>query len=150
MPWDYQATNMMILGPEPTLNNLGLIDIQDARVAPIAQDLAILLRDIRRTQNDALEAEIIGYVATQLAIPLSTLQNAVEICNFQHAVRIIGGLARSALRDGKWGGAERFMARTWETLKQSKHPALIPLQNIVLPLEAPMLATLHRRNVKAA
>lgn len=145
MPWDYQATNMMILGTEPKLSNLGLIDIQDARVAPIAQDLAILLRDIRRTQDNALERTILAHTATQLNIPLANLHAAVEICNFQHGVRILGGLARSALHDDKWGGAQRFMARTWETLKQSNHPALKPLQDIILPLEAPMLAALHTR-----
>lgn len=150
MPWDYQATNMMILGTKPKLANLGLIDIQDARIAPITQDLAILLRDIRRTQDDTLEHAILSYTANKLNIPLPHLQAAVEICNFQHGVRILGGLARSALRDGKWGGAERFMARTWETLKQSKHPALKPLQDIILPLEAPMLAALPTHKAHAA
>lgn len=146
MPWDYQATNMMILGDEPAVANMGLIDIQDARVAPIGQDLAILLRDIRRGQNDGLEQRMLDRAATTLKIDRAALQEAVEVANLQHCVRIIGGLARSAMRDGKWGGAERFMARTWEVARQSYHfPALREIVDFLKPLEEAGLNMLEAR-----
>ncbi len=137
MPWDYQATNMMIVGDEPILANMGLIDIQDARVAPIAQDLAILLRDIRRQQDDDLENHILTRAATALQLDMTHLRHALDICNLHHCVRIIGGLARSGLRDDKWGGAERFMARTWDVANQSyANPALTAIVTYLKPLEA--------------
>lgn len=146
MPWDYQATNMMILGDEPCVGNIGLIDIQDARVAPVSQDLAILLRDIRRGQDDKLEAHILERVATALKIDAATLREAVDVANIQHCVRIIGGLARSAMRDGKWGGTERFLARTWEVAKQSYAcPAVADVVAFIMPLEAPGLDKLKRK-----
>lgn len=146
MPWDYQATNMMILGDEPKVENMGLIDIQDARIAPISQDLAILLRDIRRGQNDGLEQRMLDRAATTLNIDRAALQEAVEVANLQHCVRIVGGLARSAMRDGKWGGAERFMARTWEVARQSYScPALRELVTFLKPLEEAGLTMLKAR-----
>lgn len=150
LPWDYQATNMMILGEEPCLANFGLIDIQDARVAPICQDLAILLRDIRRGQNDALEAAMLERAAATLQLNPAHLREAVDIANFQHCVRIIGGLARSALRDGNWKGAVAFMARTWEVMHQSYGcPALAPLVELIAPLEVPMMDAVTQRGLKA-
>jgi tRNA threonylcarbamoyl adenosine modification protein YjeE len=146
MPWDYQATNMMILGDEPKVANMGLIDIQDARVAPICQDLAILLRDIRRGRDDGLEQRMLDRAAATLKIDRATLQEAVEVANIQHCVRIVGGLARSALRDGKWGGADRFMARTWEVARQSYAcPLLKELVAFLQPLEEAGLKMLETR-----
>ena len=55
LPWDYQATNMICCGDEPRVENMGLIDLQDAKVEPITHDMALLLRDIRRGQDDKLE-----------------------------------------------------------------------------------------------
>lgn len=150
LPWDYQATNMMILGEDPCLANFGLIDIQDARVAPVCQDLAILLRDIRRGRNDALEDAMLARAAATLNIPRAQLDEAVDIANFQHCVRIVGGLARSALRDGNWKGAVNFMARTWEVMHQSYAcPALQPLVELIAPLEVPMLDAVAQRGLKA-
>lgn len=145
LPWDYQATNMMILGDEPRLENMGLIDFQDARTAPVAQDLAILLRDIRRGQDDALEAAMLDHASQRLGYDRKALQTAVEIANLHHCVRIIGGLARSCLRDGKTAGAQRFMARTWEVARQSYGcPELRDIIDFIKDHEAPGLAALDR------
>jgi aminoglycoside/choline kinase family phosphotransferase len=120
MMWDFQSTNIMILGSEPKAENIGLVDIQDARTAPVAQDLAILLRDIRRVPDAKLEREIVAYAAKQLKLKAEDMQLWLDITGLHHACRIIGGLARSILRDNKPEGAKRFLARTWETANQSK------------------------------
>ncbi len=145
LPWDYQATNLMILDAQPDLDAMGLIDFQDARTAPVAQDLAILLRDIRRDRDDALETAMLDHAARRLGYDRATLQTAVEIANLHHCVRIIGGLARSCLRDGKTAGAERFLARTWDVARQSYAcPELKAIVDFIQPYEAPGMAALAR------
>lgn len=138
MPWDYQATNMMVLGDEPVLENFGLIDIQDARVAPVVQDMAILLRDIRRDRDDALEDAVVAHVAARLNVDVLALQNGLDIANLHHCSRIFGGLARLAVRDGRVDAAQRYMARLWDVAKQSfGNPLLADLVAFMAPWEAP-------------
>lgn len=151
MMFDYQATNMMILGHEPKLENFGLIDIQDSRVAPVAQDMAILLRDIRRAPDDQLEHDIVAYVADRLDIDRAQLQEGVDIANLHHCSRILGGLTRLALRDFRVAGAVRFMPLTWQMAHKSYHsPALKALVDFMRPWEQPGLEALARLNEQAA
>ena len=119
MPWDYQATNMMLLGDAPVPGNFGLIDIQDAKHTPIATDMAILLRDIRRAPDDALEAAMVAHAAAKLGLSDARLKDALDIASLHHCSRILGGLARIYVRDGKVAGPQRFIPRTWEVARQS-------------------------------
>ncbi|MCP5405149.1 MAG: tRNA (adenosine(37)-N6)-threonylcarbamoyltransferase complex ATPase subunit type 1 TsaE [Pseudomonadaceae bacterium] len=136
MMFDYQATNMLLLGDEPKLENFGLIDIQDARVAPLVQDMAILLRDIRRPDNDALEAEIVTYVAERLELDRSQLQLGLEVANLHHCSRILGGLSRLAMRDGRTAGAAKFIPITWHMAHKSYGcPELKALVDFMAPWE---------------
>ncbi|PZP40459.1 MAG: tRNA (adenosine(37)-N6)-threonylcarbamoyltransferase complex ATPase subunit type 1 TsaE [Pseudomonas fluorescens] len=145
MPWDYQATNMMLLGDTPTLENFGLIDIQDAKHTPIATDMAILLRDIRRAQDDGLEHAMVSYAVTQLGIREEHLRDALDIASLHHCSRILGGLARIYVRDGKVAGPRRFIPRTWEVAKQSySNPKLAKLVDFMQRWEQPGLEKLAR------
>ena len=145
MPWDYQATNMMLLGDEPKLANFGLIDIQDAKHTPIATDMAILLRDIRRPPNDFLEEEMIEHAARKLGIDESRLKDALDIASLHHCSRILGGLARIYVRDGKIAGPKKFIWRTWEVARQSYgNPKLKKIVDFMQPWEAAGLVRLER------
>jgi aminoglycoside/choline kinase family phosphotransferase len=144
--WDYQSTNIMILGDEPCVENIGLVDIQDARTAPVVQDLAILLRDIRRVPDEKLEREMVAYAAKQLKVKPADVQLWLDIAGLQHGCRIIGGLARSILRDNKPEGARRFMARTWETTRQSYGcKAVQDVARFIDKLQKPGLAAVDKK-----
>ena len=140
MPWDYQATNMMLLGDEASLQNFGLIDIQDAKHTPIATDMAILLRDIRRAPDDALEAAMITHAAAKLGMDAERLKEALDIASLHHCSRILGGLARIYVRDGKKAGPQRFMLRTWDVARQSYgNPLLAKVVEFMREWEEPGL-----------
>jgi tRNA threonylcarbamoyl adenosine modification protein YjeE len=143
MMWDCQSPNLMILGDEPKLENLGWIDIQDARVAPVAQDLALLLRNIRSPQDDAREAVILDRIADRLALDRAELQTCVDICSLHHSCRILGGLARLYVRDGKPGPAQAYMDRTWMVARQSfACPELAGIVEMMKHTEVPGLVRL--------
>lgn len=145
MMWDCQTPNLMVLGEEPKLENLGWIDIQDARVASVAQDLALLLRNIRSVQDDVREAEVLAYVAGKLNVNLTALTHAVDICSLHHSCRILGGLVRLHVRDGRSAPAASYLARTWEVARQSaSSPALAAIWAFMEPWEVPGLTRLWK------
>lgn len=151
MMWDCHCSNLMVIGDTPALENVAWIDIQDARVAPVAQDLALLLRDIRTGQNDALEAEILDYVAGKLGCSRTELQTAVEICSLHHCCRVLGGLTRMHVRDGRSGPASTYMMRTWDVARQSfACPEVAAIAEMMQPFEAPGLARLWKETAGSA
>lgn len=151
MMWDCQSPNLMILGDEPKLDNIGWIDIQDARVAPVCQDLGHLLRNIRSPQNDDREAFVLDHVADQLKLDRAELQTCIDICSLHNACRIIGGLTRIYVRDGKYEGPVKYLERTWETARQSyANPALREIVDFMQDFEAPGLARLWKETAGKA
>ncbi len=118
MQWDCQAPNSMMLGAEPTLANYALIDIQDARIAPVAQDVGLLVRNIRTMRYDADEEAVIRVLVKDLGLDEPTLRRAIAVGAWHHMVRILGGLTRLAVRDGRPGPAQAYLRRTWQVAEQ--------------------------------
>lgn len=151
MMWDCQSPNLMILGDEPMLENLGWIDIQDARVGPVVQDLALLLRNIRSPRDDGREKEILDYVAMQLSVDRRALQTALEIGSLHHSCRILGGLVRLHVRDGRSAPAMAYMARLWDVARQSfACPDLRAIVDFMKPWEEPGMARLQEETAGQA
>lgn len=145
MMWDCQSPNLMILGNEPKLANLGWIDIQDARVAPVCQDLALLLRNIRTAQKDGREKEVLDYIAPKLGVDRQELLACMDICSLHHSCRIIGGLTRLHVRDGRSAPAKAYMHRVWEVARQSyDNPDLHEIVGCMKDWEAPGMARLWK------
>ncbi len=150
MMWDCQSPNLMMTGPAPTLHNLALIDHQDARIASVAQDAALLLRNIRTPRDDMREAAVLDALAHGLAVDRAALQQAVEVAGLHHACRILGGLVRLHVRDGRSAPAQAYLARTWDVARQSfANPALRDIVAILETLEAPSLARLTKDTAHA-
>ncbi|MCA3243697.1 MAG: tRNA (adenosine(37)-N6)-threonylcarbamoyltransferase complex ATPase subunit type 1 TsaE [Alphaproteobacteria bacterium] len=147
MQWDCQSPNSMILGSDPTLANYALIDIQDARVAPVAQDVGLLVRNIRTARYDADEEAVIALLVEALRLDEPTLRRAVAVGAWHHMVRILGGLTRLAVRDGRPGPAQAYLRRTWEVAEQCAHDPyareiLGPAWAFMAPYKEPGLAKL--------
>lgn len=143
MMWDCQSPNLMLLGEEPKLDNIGWIDIQDARVGPVAQDAALLLRNIRSPQDDAREAAVLDKLAVDLKIERAELQTCVEIASLHHSCRILGGLVRLHVRDGRSEPAKAYLSRTWDVARQSYAcPEVAEIVAMMQDLEAPGLTRL--------
>lgn len=150
MMWDCQATNMMLLADEPRLENFGLIDIQDARVAPAVQDMAILLRDDRRGQDDALENAMLAYAAQQFGVPQATLQLGLNVASLHHCCRILGGVSRLIVRDGRTR-MSAAVRRRWSIAHQSfACPELAELVAFMQPWEEAGISRADELAAKAA
>lgn len=130
---DYHADNLMLLG-RPGLQQLGLLDFQDALAGHPAYDLASLLQDIRRIVSPELEAAMIArYIAAREAqgfgLDEPAFRTAYAILAAQRNIKILGVFTRLYVRDGK-AAYPRFHPRLWELVTANlAHPALAPVRS---------------------
>lgn len=127
---DYHAENLIWRAGETGLARIGLLDFQDAFIAPLGYDLASLLRDVRRDVPDDLCAAMTArFAAATGAGPGFAAQLAC--LGAQRNLRILGVFARLARQAGK----TRYIAmipRVWDQLqKDLAHPALADLRAVV-------------------
>jgi hypothetical protein len=131
---DYHSPNLMWLPERQGLNQVGVLDFQDALLGPAAYDLVSLLQDARLDVPEALEArQFARYCAARSASDrqFSSDQFGVLYATLgaQRNSKILGIFARLAKRDGKRGYLTHIprVARYLE--RNLAHPALAPLRN---------------------
>ena len=129
---DFHAGNLMWLPDRGGVRRVGLLDFQDARIAPFAYDLVSLLQDARRALRPGLaEAMVARYLRGASARDAAAFRAAYAILGAQRSFRIAGVFARLARRDGK----RRYLAhlpRVWDNLEMNlAHPALAPVRSWV-------------------
>ncbi|SFR53719.1 hypothetical protein SAMN04488005_2690 [Yoonia tamlensis] len=127
---DFHAENLIWRADQQGLDRVGLLDYQDAFVAPRGYDLASLLRDVRRDIDPALAQEITAYfIAKTRAGPDFVAQLAC--LGAQRNLRILGVFARLS----KVMQKKRYIdliPRVWAHLMADlRHPALARLQQAV-------------------
>jgi N-acetylmuramate 1-kinase len=127
---DFHAENLIWRPDQTGLDRIGLLDFQDAFVAPLGYDLASLLRDARRhVPHDICTAMIARFSAATDARPDFDAQLAC--LGAQRNLRILGVFARLAMISGK----TRYLAmlpRVWDHLQTDlRHPALASLRQAV-------------------
>ena len=130
--WDYHAANLMVLEKEPgdSIDCLGVIDFQDARVGPVSYDLSMLLQDVRFAIPDDLEQHLIQRFVDGLGglVTMEKFMESYELVNLQRTMKIIGGFTRVAKRDGK-DSYLKFMPRCWEIVDRAiQNPATTEVQ----------------------
>ena len=129
---DFHAENLIWRPAQTGTDRIGLLDYQDAFVAPTGYDLVSLLRDVRRNVDPTLAAAMkthfnkaTGAVKTDAAFACLAVQRNL---------RILGVFARLAIRDGK----TRYMSmipHIWNMLTEDlSHPALTRLQTCVFDI----------------
>ncbi|EAR53021.1 hypothetical protein OG2516_11176 [Oceanicola granulosus HTCC2516] len=130
---DFHAENLVWRPERDGTDRVGLLDFQDAFLAPPAYDLASLLDDARRDIAEATReaatrrfAELTGTAHAELTAELATL-------SVQRNLRILGIFARLIARDGKDRYAA-FVPRVEARLAaRLVHPALADLRRLVGP-----------------
>lgn len=131
---DFHAENLMWRPERQGLDRVGLIDFQDAVMAPAVYDLVSLLRDARRDVPQALYDMMLARFAQATGADISATQAACAVVAVQRNLRILGVFARLAQRDGKARYLD-FMPRVQRMLRADlAHPALGDLARVALPL----------------
>jgi tRNA threonylcarbamoyl adenosine modification protein YjeE len=130
---DYHSPNLMWLPERAQLQQVGILDFQDALLGPAAYDLVSLLQDARLDVPEALEArQLARYCAARSASDpdFSSDQFGVLYATLgaQRNSKILGIFARLAKRDGKRGYLAHIprVARYLE--RNLAHPALASLR----------------------
>ena len=133
---DYHAENLIWRADRDGLDRIGLLDFQDAFVAPRGYDLASLLRDIRRTVSPAQIDRQTRRFAAATGMDHDALAAQLATLGAQRNLRILGVFARLAQR-GKPRYATMLPA-VWDALMLDlSHPALEDLRRTVLSLLPP-------------
>jgi aminoglycoside/choline kinase family phosphotransferase len=132
---DYHADNLMWLPPrigardDPHgIRRVGLLDFQDALLAPLPYDIVSLLEDARRDVPPALaEAMVERYLAARPGLERDAFLASYAVMGAQRNVRILGVFARLSKRDGKHRYLD-YLPRLWRLVERDlAHPALRPV-----------------------
>jgi hypothetical protein len=126
---DFFPENLMWLPAREGVRRCGLLDFQDARLAPVTYDLVSLLEDARRDVPAAVrEAMAEHYLAAFPALDRRAFLAASAVMAAQRHARVIGVFARLWKRDGKLHYVAHI-PRVWRLLEQAlTHPDLAPLK----------------------
>lgn len=98
---DYHAENLIWRPDQAGLDRLGILDFQDAFLAPRDYDLASLLRDARRDVSASTAKAMIAQFAGHTDRSPKRVERNVAALSLQRNLRILGIFARLIRRDGK-------------------------------------------------
>lgn len=126
--FDFHVDNLLVLKSRSGIEACGLLDFQDAVLAPVTFDLVSLLEDVRRNVPwDLMTQMIERYLSANPKIDRIDFMSAYAIIGAQRNTRIAGTFARLLKRDAKpW--YQRFMPRVWELIAHDiKPPIMAPV-----------------------
>ncbi len=134
---DYHAENLIWRPDKDGTNKIGLLDFQDAFVAPRGYDLVSLIRDVRRVVAHDIETRMIARFAAGVGVDPNTLQAGLACLGAQRNLRILGVFARLARRDGKHRYIQ-MIPHLWDMIsKDLTHPELRDLKAVVAAILPP-------------
>lgn len=137
---DFHAENLVWRPEREGTDRIGLLDFQDALLAPPEYDLASLLRDARRDTDEGLRAAMTRRFAELTGRDEARVAAAAAVLGLQRNLRIMGIFARLARERGK-AGYLALLPRVWGHVEGDlAHPALRPLGGLVRALVPPPAA----------
>ena len=127
--FDFHVDNLMLLPGRSGIAACGLLDFQDAVIAPRPFDLVSLLQDVRRDVPSSLVAAMRDrYLQAFPQLDKTAFDTAYAVIGAQRNTRILGTFTRLLLRDGK-ANYLGFQPRTWKHVESDlAHPALTPVR----------------------
>lgn len=137
---DFHAENLIWRPDQSGRARVGLLDFQDAFIAPSGYDLASLLRDARRDIDPRFAKEMIEYFLTKTKRDDGFLVQ-LACLGIQRNLRILGVFGRLATEMQKKKYID-LIPRVWGNLQQDLgHPALAKLRNAVNEILPPPSAS---------
>jgi len=128
---DFHAENLVWRPEREGTDRMGLLDFQDALLAPPEYDLASLLRDARRDTDEELRAAMIRRFADLTGREEARVSAATATLALQRNLRILGIFARLARERGKPGYLALLPRVRAHVEGDLAHPALLPLAPLV-------------------
>ena len=98
---DYHVDNLILLKNRKGINQVGVIDFQDALIGSNAYDLVSLLEDVRRPIKTTLKEKLIEEYIDLTGYDLRRLLQEMRYFSIQRNLKIIGIFSRLKYRDGK-------------------------------------------------
>jgi aminoglycoside/choline kinase family phosphotransferase len=126
---DFHSPNLIWLEQRTGIAKVGIIDFQDAVLAPAAYDLASLLQDARIDVPEPLEIALLAHYikarrTSDDSFDAAGFAELYAILSAQRNTKLLGIFARLNRRDGK-PQYLRHLPRIWRYLDRSlAHPAL--------------------------
>lgn len=141
---DFHAENLMWRPENSSTNRIGILDFQDAFIAPAGYDLASLIRDVRRDVSPAIAENMIQYYIEMTDSNTQETRAALACLGAQRNLRILGVFARLARQKGKLHYID-MLPQVWKNLMiDLAHPSLEKLRLAVIDtLPAPNSVTLN-------
>lgn len=134
---DFHAENLIWRPGRAGLDKVGILDFQDAFIAPAAYDLVSLLRDARRDVGASTEQQVLDAFAAGTGMDRSTLDQEVTILSVQRNLRIIGIFHRLIFQESKPRYMD-FIPRVVSHIRRDlDHPALHKLRGLIDDLIPP-------------
>lgn len=130
---DFHSPNLLWLERREGIQQIGLLDFQDALIGPAAYDVASLAMDARCTVSGETEVRLlsqyaIGRLRADPSFDHAQFAAHYMIMGAQRATKILGIFARLDRRDGK-PQYLRHMPRVWTYLMHAlEHPSLAAIK----------------------
>ncbi|WP_071673796.1 aminoglycoside phosphotransferase family protein [Nioella nitratireducens] len=131
---DVHSENLIWLPDRAGLARVGLLDFQDAVMAPPGYDLVSYIHDARRDVPDDIATRATDRYATALALNPESFSVHCALLSLQRNLRILGVFRRLARERGK-PGYLTFLPRVFAHVDRAlAHPALAELDRAMRPL----------------
>ena len=99
---DFHSPNLLWLPDRPGVAQVGVIDYQDAMIAPAAYDVVSLAQDARVSVPREVQARLVArYLRARPEVDPDTFMTAYHVLGAQRATRVLGVFRRLADRDHK-------------------------------------------------
>ncbi len=131
---DFHAENLIWLPKRTGLRRVGLLDFQDAVMAPPGYDLISFTHDARRGVAPDLIASMTARYATGLNLNRQAFSTECALLIFQRNLRILGVFRRLA-REREKPGYLAHLPRVYGHVAEAiRHPDLTELRTAMTPL----------------
>lgn len=134
---DFHAENLIWRPAKSGTDRVGVLDFQDAVLAPLGYDLVSMLRDARIDVRDETTRHATHSFCRHLDLDSGAFAAQFATLSVQRNLRILGVFARLIKASGKQK-YRKFMPRVWAHMQSDlSHPALAELQRFVQDVLAP-------------
>jgi aminoglycoside/choline kinase family phosphotransferase len=125
---DFHIDNLMVIADRAGVRRCGLLDFQDASLAPATYDFVSLIEDARRDIVPELRRAMLKrYLDAFPEQDPAAFEESMAVMAAQRHTRVIGVFTRLWRRDGK-PHYLRHIPRVWRLLEATlEHPVLAPL-----------------------